>query len=356
VQLDTSICLFFSTWHITSPVKFKLTHKLWLSSNWPKSKMVFLKMTKRQFCKICPKPLHRRFMSWSVTPSDQSPKSSPPAAAAAVVAAAFAVAAAPPALVVATSAALAVAAPAAALVVGSPAAAALVVAPAFAVVVAAPLSSSSSSLAAELPPALVASPPFLVSVVAEALVVAPSFLAGVASPPVVAAESDAAAPEVAIALFAVVVSSEIENVFINYRRHSGILGKFNFAELTFGQFQKNNVWIWSIWRKPKFLCVNLNFISEVMCQVEKKTGDVWSLNEKNRKLQFILNLIVKEHHFMTKLFKIALRVPKNSPDLESGGAGVGCCKNAIWHVNLPVFLNLTRRFACKLQVDTFSPL
>jgi len=36
----------------TSPLKFKVTHKLWFSSNWQNYKMVFLEITKSQLCKI----------------------------------------------------------------------------------------------------------------------------------------------------------------------------------------------------------------------------------------------------------------------------------------------------------------
>jgi len=61
----------------------------------------------------------------------------------------------------------------------------------------------------------------------------------------------------------------------------------------------------------------LNFKGEVMCQVEK-TGILTCqvAQKKNRKLQFILDLIVKVHHHKKKLFKMALSMPKNFPDMH----------------------------------------
>jgi len=81
---------------------------------------------------------------------------------------------------------------------------------------------------------------------------------------------------------------------------------------------------------------------------------VSSCTKKNRKLQFILYLIVKVRHFMNELFKMALRVPKNSLDLECTHQEV--LQKCNLTREFAFFLNLTRRFACKFQVDTFLRL
>jgi len=69
----------------------------------------------------------------------------------------------------------------------------------------------------------------------------------------------------------------------------------------FGQFEGN-----------QSLFVTLNFTDEVMCQVEKKQAN----RRKNRKLQFIFDLIVIVCHFMKKPFKIAKKILSACPKIH----------------------------------------
>jgi len=70
--------------------------------------------------------------------------------------------------------------------------------------------------------------------------------------------------------------------------------------------------------------VNLKFTGKSTCQVARQ----------NRKVQFILVLIVKFRHFIKKLFKMAKKMLEACPKIPqiwnacTRDARVGCCKNA----------------------------
>jgi len=108
------------------------------------------------------------------------------------------------------------------------------------------------------------------------------------------------------------------------------LGKFNFAELTLYVIFKKTVFDVGQFEENQYFCVTFNITAEVIVE---KTGK--STCQSARKIEsfavyFIFNC--KSASFCEETFlngkEDTSRLPKNSPELESGGARICCCKNA----------------------------